>query len=71
MNMNCRAMVDENNCCGHGDCADVAPSIFRVEDDLAEVIADGPLELLIEAAEACPAGAISVVDGSSGEQLYP
>lgn len=69
--MSCRAIVDENSCSGHGDCADVAPSIFRVDGDLAEVIADGPLELLIEAAESCPAAAISVIDPSSGEHLYP
>jgi len=69
--MNCKARVDENSCSGHGDCVDVAPTIFRLDDDLAEVIADGPLELLIEAAEACPAAAISVIDPSSGEQFYP
>jgi len=69
--MNCRAIVDENSCSGHGDCVDVAPGIFRLEDDIAVVTADGPIELLIAAAEACPAAAISVVDPSSGEKLYP
>ncbi len=69
--MNCRARVDENSCSGHGDCVDVAPSIFRLDDDIAEVVAGGPVELLIEAAEACPAAAISVVDGDTGEQLFP
>jgi len=49
----------------------VAPGIFRLEDDIAVVTADGPIELLIAAAEACPAAAISVVDPSSGEKLYP
>jgi len=69
--MNCRARVDENSCSGHGDCVDVAPSVFRLDDDIAEVVADGPFELLMEAAEACPAAAISVVDVDSGEQLFP
>jgi ferredoxin len=64
-------MVDENSCAGHGDCVDVAPSVFRLDDDIAEVIGDGPLDLLIEAAEACPAAAITVVDADSGEQLFP
>ena len=35
------------------------------------VVGDGPRELLLEAAEACPAGAISVVDADTGEQIYP
>ncbi len=69
--MNCRAVVDENSCSGHGDCVDVAASIFRLDDDIAEVVADGPAESLIEAAEACPAAAISVVDADTGEQIYP
>ncbi len=49
----------------------MAPSIFRLNDDIAEVVADGPVEMLIEAAEACPAAAITVVDLDSGEQLFP
>jgi ferredoxin len=64
-------LVDPNSCSGHGDCVDVAPSVFRLDDDIAEVVADGPLDLLIEAAEACPAAAISVVDADNGEQLFP
>jgi ferredoxin len=34
-------------------------------------VGDAPLETLLEAAEACPAGAISVVDADTGEQIYP
>jgi ferredoxin len=49
----------------------VAPSIFRLDDDLATVIADGPVDLLIEAAESCPAAAIAVIDIESGDQLFP
>jgi ferredoxin len=71
MKMNCRAIVDENSCSGHGDCVDVAPSIFRLDDDIAEAIAEGPADLLIEAAVSCPAAAITLVDSSSGEQIYP
>ena len=68
--MGCTARVDELECAGHGDCALVAPSVFEV-DDVARVVGDGPRELLVEAAEACPAGAIAVVDTDTGEQLYP
>lgn len=70
--MTCKALVDVNSCSGHGDCVDIAPSVFRLnDDDLAEVIGEGSVELMIEAAEACPAAAISIVDNESGEQVYP
>jgi ferredoxin len=40
-------------------------------DDPAVVIGNGPYELILEAAEACPAVAISIVDQESGETVYP
>jgi ferredoxin len=68
--MGCIAKVDEMECAGHGDCALVAPGVFEV-DDVARVVGTAPRELLIEAAESCPAGAIAVFDSDSGEQVYP
>jgi ferredoxin len=68
--MGCIAKVDELECAGHGDCALVAPGVFDV-DDVARVVGDAPRGVLIEAAEACPAGAITVVDTETGEHLYP
>jgi ferredoxin len=68
--MACIPKVDELACAGHGDCALVAPGVFEV-DDVARVVGTAPRDVLIEAAESCPAGAISVVDGDTGVQLYP
>jgi ferredoxin len=68
--MRCMAKVDELACSAHGDCALVAPGVFEV-DDVARVVGDAPRELLFEAAESCPAGAISVVDADTGEEIYP
>jgi ferredoxin len=64
------AKIDEFACSAHGDCAAIAPDVFRV-DDIAVVVGDGDSDLLIKAAEACPAGAISVVDADTGEQFFP
>jgi ferredoxin len=61
-----RPVVDEDFCLAHGDCAVVAPSVFQV-DDVARVIGEGPPELILAAARACPAGAIKVIDEESGE----
>jgi ferredoxin len=63
-------VVDPDECLAHGDCVEVAPSVFRL-DDVAVVIGTGPLELLVEAAESCPAQAITIVDEESGAVQYP
>ncbi len=63
-------VVDPFSCSAHGDCAVVAPEIFRI-DDVAVVIGTGPSDVVLAAAEACPAVAISVVDDATGEHLYP
>ena len=68
--MRCIAKIDEAACRAHRDCALVAPEVFKV-DDVARVIGHAPQEVLIEAAESCPAAAISVVDADTGTQIYP
>jgi ferredoxin len=64
------ASVDVNACAAHGDCADLAPEVFEVED-VARVIGTGPDELLLAAAELCPTSAIGIVDQQTGEQVFP
>jgi ferredoxin len=68
--MSYAAYIDENACAAHGDCEAIAPEIFRV-DDVAVVIADGPDELMLEAARVCPAVAIRITDRETAEQLFP
>jgi ferredoxin len=63
--------VDIDACALHGDCADVAPEIFNVDGDVAEVIGTGPDDTILAAARACPSTAISVVDQATGRQVYP
>jgi ferredoxin len=62
--------IDESACAGHGDCVDIARMVFEL-DETARVIGVGSPDLILEAAEACPSVAISVVDEDSGEQVYP
>ena len=57
--------IDETACCAHGDCAAIAPGVFAV-DEIAVVTGSGPDELLIEAARACPAMAIELLDADTG-----
>jgi ferredoxin len=60
--------IDEYACCAHGDCAAVALDLFQV-DEIAVVTGDGPDELVLKAARACPAMAIEVVDADTGEPV--
>jgi ferredoxin len=62
--------IDENACSAHGDCEDIAPELFRV-DDVAVVISTGHDELGLAAAEACPTTAIIITDEATGRQIYP
>lgn len=62
--------IDESACAAHGDCVDLAPEVFEL-DDVARVIGSGPDELLLEAAEACPSAAIRLIDATNNEQVYP
>jgi len=68
--MACVPVIDEDSCLAHGDCEEMAPAVFRVEDT-AVVIGSAPADTLLQAARACPAAAISVIDEKSGEKLYP
>jgi ferredoxin len=63
-------VVDPNECSAHGDCVEIAPQVFRL-DDVAVVIGTGPPELIMEAAEGCPAVAISIIDDETGATVFP
>jgi len=62
--------IDEGACAGHGDCEDIAPEVFAL-DDVARVIGHGPDDVLLAAAEACPSAAIRILDAETGDALYP
>jgi ferredoxin len=62
--------IDEMACCAHGDCAAIAPEVFEVEE-IAVVVGTGSDDLLREAARACPAAAIELVDADTGETVDP
>ena len=64
------AVIDAAACSAHGDCEDIAPEVFRLED-IAVVVGDGPDDLMLAAAQACPSIAIRLVDRESGRQAYP
>jgi ferredoxin len=62
------ARIDTDACLAHGDCAEVAPEAFRV-DDVAVVIGETTDERMLAAARSCPAGAIVLYDSATGEEV--
>ncbi len=69
-----KVTVNHNICVGNGICPHIASKVFELNvDRQSEVInSDGePREVVLEAAEACPVSAITVVDVENGEQLFP
>jgi ferredoxin len=64
------ARIDSHACLAHGDCADVAPEAFRV-DDIAVVTGRADDERLRAAARACPAGAVLLFDDATGDEVDP
>ena len=68
--MSYTATIDAPACAAHGDCVEVAPTVFALTGDVADVIGTGPDDLLLAAAEACPSVAIVLTD-DTGTQVYP
>lgn len=64
------AHIDDYTCAAHGDCAREAPEAFTVED-IAIVTGTASDEAMLRAARACPAGAITLTDADTGEEVYP
>ncbi|MFI5761978.1 MULTISPECIES: ferredoxin [unclassified Streptomyces] len=63
--------VDRQLCQGSGICAGSAPEVFVLDEDLARPREDGtpPDERVLDAADMCPAQAITVLDGT--EEIGP
>jgi ferredoxin len=68
-----RIVIDRTLCVGFGDCVDVAPEAFALDDDGIAVFvtpASVDRERLLRACASCPVDALCVYD-ERGEQLVP
>ena len=64
--------IDDGACAAHGDCVDLAPEVFVLED-VARVIGSAPDEILLAVAEACPpvlAGGLFTSSAGHGHARY-
>jgi ferredoxin len=57
-----RIVIDGLSCSGFGDCADLAPDIFELDSHGKAILRVGTSSdaAVLDAASACPMGAISV-----------
>ena len=57
--------IVRNECCGNAQCVEIAPDVFALDSKQKAVVIDAEAasrERLVEAATACPCGAIVVED---------
>jgi ferredoxin len=69
-----KVTVDLDVCVGNAMCPHIAAKTFQLNDDRQSEVTDPngePREVVLEAAEACPVSAITVIDSETGEQLFP
>jgi ferredoxin len=71
---NLKITVNRSRCIGSGDCTETAPTVFQLDGDgKSEVInpTGAGDQNILAAARSCPVKAITVVDESTGEHLFP
>ena len=72
--MTLHIVVDRLKCISTGNCTDIAPAVFTLDETYISVIVNphgAEVETIVAAAEACPVEAIRVIDVPAGQQLYP
>ncbi|MGH7443404.1 MAG: ferredoxin [Longimicrobiales bacterium] len=65
--------IDRHLCVGFGDCVDVAPEVFVLDDDsIARFCNDTDVaeDLVLRACRSCPVDALSAID-ESGRTVHP
>jgi ferredoxin len=55
-----KVVIDPDLCSGYGNCVDAAPAAFRLEGPIAAAVATTSDPRVLDAAAACPMGAILV-----------
>jgi ferredoxin len=57
-----RIEIDRSLCSGFGACVEEAGEVFRLENGVAVAVATSTDPRVLEAADACPMGAITVTE---------
>jgi ferredoxin len=66
--------IDRELCYGFGDCVSSAPDVFELDADEKAIVVDANAasrDDLVEAAANCPVNAITIIDATTGETVFP
>jgi ferredoxin len=69
-----RITVDHRFCVGNAQCVNLAPAVFRHNENVQSEVFDpagAPEAAVLKAARFCPTSAIRVEDANTGEVLFP
>jgi len=69
-----RIAVDQDKCVASTMCVNTARATFALDESGKSSVVNvqgDPEETILDAAESCPVGAISITDADSGEQIFP
>jgi len=67
-----RVEIDRGLCVGTSNCAEAAPEAYEMDEACVPHADDAAAEAaLVAGAEACPVGAISLYDRTTGARIYP
>lgn len=69
-----RVELNRDKCQAFHRCTVIAPAVFALDDDEKVELADpsgAPDDVILKAAKACPYRVITVIDQTTGEQLFP
>jgi ferredoxin len=69
-----RIELNKDKCQAYHRCNLIAPAVFALDGDEKVELADpngAAIDDIVKAAKACPYRVITVVDETSGEQLFP
>ena len=65
--------IRRQDCCGSGECVEIAPDVFSIDSKQKATVLDpdaASMQILRNAAEACPCSAIVLVD-NEGNEVFP
>jgi ferredoxin len=63
-----RVEVNRGKCCGYGICAEICPSVYKLDEQgflylHDDVVPEGARDRAVEGADACPEAAIRIING--------
>ncbi len=67
--------IDRSLCIGAATCVALAPKAYSLDQEAKAIILDSageePDDALMNAAKGCPVAAITIIENSTGKQIFP